>query len=254
MAITAQYIDDDDFAEELVKTATGMRGVRYYKCNTRIRELAFEANGLPLLGDSWSARHPELRATQYENPVYVGGKVNATNEDGHCFVPVVYTTGEPVDGDVWTEIGGSIETFQRYFPINPTASEAPIANGDGVSVEVGLATLTVVKLYKPDERETLGPLIQRMYELKFLQAVSEEGMSLPPLRFTEISINVEAGMLRFHDFSVNTEAGLVEVRITMKVAPDHDFRWQPVIGDGTASNSPPQVAVVYERRSFAGLW
>jgi hypothetical protein len=266
---TANLYTDSSRAPSLELGEAGDRARRTYWVDTHNEEAAAEAQGLPRVGDAWSATRLDLVAERVTVRYVAGTDDPVSGRGGLCEAVVEYrsvTWGgvaprpranlryTEVDVGVATEeIRWDTRTVDPTFvgPPAPGSPAYPIANGQGCMREVNVYSVRVVTFWRPAELNdaSLAGLID------IGQTQNENRVVLPPLHGLNgaARIAVEVGEGRYRAFRTQPAAGprgepLVQLTHEIALAPTHDWIWRVQLADGAAG------PVVQSQRYRSATW
>lgn len=277
---------DGGRASTLTRGQDGYEGTRYAIVYAADAGEALTAPGLPNLGDRWSDLLPGSIVQRVGPAQFFGG----TDADGNrrWLVPVEYGAAEwggatttpryRSPGDAITELVTGVEqqtvylpvtqfgAFQREqvtvdgLPVVSTPPQSPIANGDGVTIDVGTLGANVSVWYEPNASVNVSRLtsLSRPSKLNLLE------LTLPPVEFSTARIAMGKRQVRYRSFSYGIEftgrngvdgspTPLLRVVHNLVLAESHDVIWQAT----DAAGEP--VATYYRDRVYRdadmeGLW
>lgn len=255
----------DDFTETLEFSTSGATGVRHYRINTDILDLAIYAQGLPKIGDAWSEALPTLCVNRIGPFVRLGGQDTSGDGDGGIIrVTVSYTTPtfgqQAADFSTWTEIRTSITSQNIIEPIariqpqpEPGQGLVPILEGDGVDVNVGTLAVYVHTYKRKSDPGHIIPLTLVMDLLYPQCKLNIDAMTLPRLMRTNRGLNFRERELLFCGIeSINDLGDHIEVVYHMEARADWVFVWQSTDTEGRLATTYEDQ--IYGAASFAGLW
>ena len=247
----------------LVDTPLGSEGTRDYLINTGDETFAATALGLPLPNDPWDLTNRPSLLVRRRTIKRVGGKDNALTSNGaNCLAHVEYQTpqfrgGQPTTakaGDKFTVLTPGVTSIQRMYAIDAVAGDPPIAEGRGVSVNIG-TTRAIVTKYIQQVGNTPIVDFARLIGITDDQAINSDTCTLPPVQGTNISITgLTAGMVQYvvYDVTPANSTGLVKVVHTLNLARDFLATWQTADFNGNYS-AIPKTANVYPTAVLADL-
>lgn len=261
--VAIPIVDNREWRESLARTGEGMQGIRHYKINTDIAELAIDAIGLPQPGDKWSSKFPTLFATRTGGVERLGGKDELGNgEKGWSRIPVEYSTpsargtiAPSGPGDSWTEmqIGTDSEQIKVVLAgdsdnINPNVP--PVNDGQGISVSTGVFGVRVRTFQRPSD-----PIdMQRLTDLAEVCKINLNPVTLPPLYKTGTRLSLAKGQIRYVVPEFNVVGDLMEITHHMIIARVAGFvTWSEMDTSGRPTGRRFTERVL-KYRDFNGLW
>lgn len=287
VGIFEKFIEDapNGHVSTLTLTADGYEGTRYARVRANDIADAITTPGLPRLGDKWS---PSVGAIcrSVGNPVCYEGET--TNGFKYWVVQCQYdsprfgaaaTTTYRKPGDAITELVTSTEQQTIYYPVDQfgtvqriavdaegaaligiTPDETPIANGDGVSIEVGSISATVSVWHELNQ----APNYARFTRLSRPSKVNMTAVSLPPLERSTQRLTFENRQVRYRTWKSSVELSgepgpdglptpLLRLDHSLALAENHDVIWQAQNAAGEP-NGRYWKDRVYADADMTGLW
>jgi len=246
--------------DTFTRTASGIQATRYGRIDTSDVGDAAAASGLPALGSAFhTTAYPAVVLRKIDIQPMAGGQglgqgiAPASANPGVSEVTLTYdSTGggtiknpKPTEpGEAWTEIENGSSSQTVYYgqdradsshadtalaSIPPEALVGPLNDGDGVSIDVPLISLTVVKSYAASASIPFGTWAAKRNTL------NDGSLAFPPLYKTGASWTLSKGQARYLTFKVEVQGELLVVRHEFAVAPDHWQRIQERGPDGTVA-------------------
>lgn len=266
---TAYLFTDSARAPSLELGEAGDRARRTYWVDTHQEEAAAEAQGLPRVGDGWSAARPDLVVERVTVRYVAGTDDPVSGIGGRCEAVVEYrstTWGgiaprpranlrytEVEVGVATEEVRWDTRTVDPTFvgPPAPGSPAYPIANGEGCMREANVYGVRVVTFWRPADLNdaALAGLVD------IGQTINANRVVLPTLHGLAgaARIALEVGEGRYRSFRTQTAAGprgepLVQLVHEIALAPTHDWLWRVMLADGSAG------PVVQSQRYRSTTW
>lgn len=277
---------DGGRSSALIRTTDGYEGTRYALVYANDLGEALACPSLPTIGDPWSSLIPGAIVQRVGPAQYYGGKDADANN--RWLVPIEYgppqfggaaaTPRYRSPGDAITELVTGVEQQTAYLPVTQfgafqreevtvdgipvvsTPPQSPIANGDGVSVEVGTLGANVSVWYEPNAAVNVA----RLTGLSRPSKLNLTALTLPPVEFSTARIPFSPRQVRYRGFAYGIEFSgrsgldgsptpLLRVVHNLVLAESHDVIWQAT----DAAGEP--VAHYYKDRVYRdadmdGLW
>ncbi len=273
MTIEATWTRDKDECPWHLRLRRGSwEGLRTYIVNTDLVELALKAQGLPAVGEPWSADYPDLLVEGLDWSHWGGSDPTGTGTGGWSKVAVTYAQPrasgsfrQAALGRAYTEISVSPQTVLRRWPLARLGADASgeyplpgsdpgttalINGGQGAPVLVGVWTARVTT-WKPVDASLD---LDRAVLLSTPAHTNEDAVTLPPIYGTRTRILAPPGTLLYVGIDQpRIEQGLLQVTHTMQMARHFWYPWMRENSRGEAF--PPLIFdQVYAAAPFAGLW
>lgn len=261
MALEFSWINDRELGEESVAvSATGMEGTRFGTTNSRDAVRGYVgAAGMPRVGDAWSPSYGALKVSAIRSRPWGGTDNPATGENGRTLWQIEYSDRPivvlpQVPGARFTRLATSaeqqpIEDDVRAEPNNPAGEfNAPIANGDGTSIAVGVVQAHVHVAHALND----PPNVVRMIGLVRDKPTNDEDVSLPELENTNLVLHFEPGQVQYWDFGIAAEGSILRVVHVLNLAPDFLFRW--AMRDRKGRVVEKKKAMIYPSAPIGGFW
>jgi len=270
MTITAKWVrDPEKFPWSLEVRKGAWEGFRTYVVNTDLEDLVLEAEGLPAIGSSWSAKYPGLKVVSIRPACLGGADTTGTGTGGITRVEVRYAEDGPgafarpqVD-TAYTELDFSTETVLRretlerfaatangedIDPSRSVDSDSLINGGQGVGVQVPRLDARITH-FRPIN--TTLPLASY---LALTGKVNAASITLPPVRGTLGRMPMAPGQVLYLGIeNPEVSQGLLRVTHKVQLARDWLYRWMRENAKGEAV-PPVIIDRVYQSVAFGNLW
>lgn len=264
MAIVVTQIKDADgrFREEFEDTPAGYVGTREYRLTgaSSIEEAVYGIiSGLPNRGDPWSSTTPNCRVLNRRASWMSVNRAGETLGSIHVSVSygppqyAVFNDGAAPNtpGQVWTEYSTAAiaqNVLFGFLPGTETILNAPIDNGRGVQIDIGVIVLKISKAFASDATIPVGRYIALMRRPK----LNEEAVTIPSLWGKSNALSFTARQLLYKNHEIKGQNGLTIVTHEIWASDNWDITWVQESEDGEALAR--NYASVYEKASFEGLW
>jgi len=264
MAIVATQIREANgtYRESFEDGPGGYVGLREYLvsgASTLAEAVTGAVSGLPARGDPWSVDYPGCQALTRKAEWIVVNRIGEAL--GRIKVSVPYgppnfasVSDNPAPtraGQTWSEYGiGTISQPVMYgFNVGTTTHlNAPIDNGRGVNLDVGILVLKVSKAYAPNAAIPISQFLGLMRPSK----VNDHDIVVPSPFGRTNALAFTAGQLLYKSHAIELRNSLTIVTHELWASEDWLYSWVQESEDGEplARNT----VEIYEKASFAGLW
>lgn len=242
------------------RTASGLSATRYGRIDTSDVRDAAAASGIPAIGDAFhTTAYPTLIVRKIDIEPIAGGQTlglgiaPASANPGASEVTITYDTSgggtiknpkPTVPGEAWTEIevGSSSQTVYYGQDLADTAHAdtnlesipaenlaGPLNDGDGVTLDVPVLSLSVVKSYAATASIPFATWVA------LAGKINSASVALPPMYKTSASWTLAKGQLLYMMPKIEAQGDLIVVRHQFAAAPDHNQRLQERGPDGTVA-------------------
>lgn len=241
MATAEQINDDKHYPTTLVETIEGYRGVRFYRVRAGSREEALAADGMPRIGDPWSAELGGVLVRQRDaRAERAGGDWIVVRVDYETNTGQIPSVGP----GVISRVVPSTTTRNVNFDVDGTTKLT--SDGRGVPRIVTVTLFEVVRYFQamPD----LSPYRNITDEPK----VNDATVVLPNLFGSGQNLQIGPGELLYAKYTPDRVGELFEIRSELHWRRDwkHHKLGEEPSGEPSGSDTPLDI---YETGDFSGL-
>ena len=254
---TAKLIDEPAHPTNFEANTSGFSGDRWYLVDTDDPARAVnraDTPGIPVVGDPWGAGDYSGCLCFRTRAQRWGGRDEGARR-GSTWVQAFYATPsednqiEPTEpGTKWTEIVAG-ETAQLLpYGLDP-GDTAPINNGDGFNISVGLTQLVVVRNWPLNTFTGFA----RLNTLNKGRLFNDAPVTFPAVLGTSVTFGVAAEEAQFLGFTQQVVGRSMRITMTIGVGLSPFAQWKKRLPDGKYDTGTAE-ARVYGTGDFSDLW